>query len=243
MRNSIFNVFKKKPGKRICVTTYYDDAFSSIGTICRQSIHAYAQMHRLDARMLNTITSDRPAPWHKILVIKQLFAEKYDYVVWVDSDALFVDYRKNIADELEEGKELYLVKHLIESREVPNTGVLVMRNSEWSNTFLDMVWAKEEYVHHQWWENAAVIDILGYHSLLNKDRPNTLNHDAIKRIKWLDLDWNSLPGICESDRAVIKHYASRSLEYRLAGMSNDFIMYKPRKVQFSLWRTPSRNSR
>ncbi len=225
--NAMFTIFKKKTAKRICLTTYYDRPFSAIGDICARSIRAYARLHNLDARFPGGIVSDRPAPWWKILVIKRLFAEQYDYVAWIDADALFVDYRKSIADVITDGKEMYLVRHRIESRDVPNTGVWIMRNSEWSSRFLDAVWAKQEYLHHQWWENAAVIDALGYQGLLSADCSDEINHETLEKVCWLGVAWNSLPGICESDRPIIKHYASRRPGHRLAGMTNDAILYRP----------------
>lgn len=225
MSDILSHIMKNKRHNRICITTYFDDAFSAIGNLSFQTLEMYAKQHNLDAIILNNIVSDRPLPWHKILIIKELFDEDYDYVIWIDADAIFVDSGKSLAEELEEGKDLYLVKHQIDSRVVPNTGVMVIKNSIWSRIFLDMVWEKEQYINHKWWENAAILDMLGYHGLLDETQPDNLNQNLIGKIKWLGLEWNSLPNICESDRPIIKHYAGRPMEYRLAHMKQDLEVF------------------
>ena len=217
----MLNLFSRSKRKRICVTTYYDSAFSAIGSLCYQSIRRYAEQYGMDAMLPVNVVSDRPAPWHKILVIKELFAHGYEFVFWIDADAIFVDFTRSIEHVIETGKNLYLVKHKINTNDVPNTGAFLLKNDRWSHAFLDAIWEKRQYIHHKWWENAAVIDILGYHSLLHENQPDILNMDLLSKVKWLGLEWNSLPGICESENPIIKHYASRSLDFRISSMTID----------------------
>jgi hypothetical protein len=221
MYQRIFDLLIRKRRKQICITTYFDDAFSSIGNLCSQTIRQYAEQHRMDAVLLNRIASDRPAPWNKILVVKELFSRGYEFVFWIDADAIFVDFTRSIEDVIDPGKNLYLVKHKIDSNDVPNTGSFLIRNNAWSHAFLDTVWEKHEYIHHKWWENAAVIDIFGYHSLLHENQPDSFNRVLLAKVKWLGLEWNSLPGICEAENPIIKHYAGRSLDFRISNMTHD----------------------
>ena len=229
--SALVRIFKRKTNKRICITTYFDEKFAPIGNLCYKTLQIYGALNKFDVVLLKNIVSRRPPPWHKILVIRQLFASHYDYVFWIDADAIFVDCGRNIADEIEEDKELYLVKHNIDSKEIPNTGVILIRNSEWSHNLLSQIWEKQEYIGHKWWENAALIDILGYHDLLNENQPNKLNLDLLKKIKWLGLEWNSLPGICESESSLIKHYASRSFEDRMENMLHDIQLFSKNRLR------------
>jgi len=217
----IIKFFSRSTRKRVCITTYFDSTISTIGNLSYQSIRRYAEVHGMDTLLLDDIVSDRPPPWNKILVIKEIFMRGYDFVFWIDADAIFVDYSKDIRDIIEENKNLYLVKHTINSQEVPNTGVFLLKNNKWSHRFLDMIWEKQEYIAHKWWENAAVIDIFGYYSLLNENVPDNDNMAILSKVKWLGLEWNSLPNICEVANPIIKHYAARSLDYRFAEMMND----------------------
>lgn len=222
----LISFFSRSKRKRICVTTYYDSAFSVIGDLCYQSIKRYAERNGIDAMVLHNIASDRPAPWNKVLVIKELFARGYEFVFWVDADAIFVDFTRNIKDVIESDKNLYLVKHMIDSSDVPNTGAFLLKNNEWSHSFLDMIWGKREYIDHKWWENAAVIDLFGYHRLLNENQPNMFNMDLLSKVKWLGLEWNSLPEVCEVQNPIIKHYAGRSLDFRISNMTKDAQIMK-----------------
>lgn len=178
----------------------------------------YAALHKFDAVVLDNRSSDRPLPWHKILVIEKLFSEGYEFVFWIDADAVFVRFDLNIADEIEDGKELYLVKHIIDGKETPNTGVFLIHNSDFSKDILSRIWNMHEYINHRWWENAALIDLLGFRELLKEGEVNNINTELLKKIKWLDVCWNSLPGLCESKHQIINHYAGRTFDFRLENM-------------------------
>ena len=39
---------------------------------------------------------------------------------------------------------------------------MLMRGGDQAEAFLDEVWAQSQFVHHKWWENAAVCHVLGY---------------------------------------------------------------------------------
>jgi hypothetical protein len=174
----------------ICLTTYYTKNIGKCGELCVASLKAYADRFGTDLKLHNEIKSNRPPAWNKILVVKKLL-DDYEYVLWVDSDAVMVRFDKDIRDEMEPGKYLYLVKFNLSGKEVPNSGVFLIRNSEWSKNFLDDVWGMRRYIYHEYWENAAVIDILGYEDslvynnlkiFLNTILYNTKTESLVKRL-------------------------------------------------------------
>jgi len=146
---------------KICLTTYFDKRFEKLGKICLKSLKKYAEKHSYDVKLHNETSSVRPPSWNKILVIKKLFQEGYDFVFWVDADALFVRFDEDIADEIEEDKDFYLVK-LKKNKELPNLGVYLIRNSSWSNEILDKKWAMEEYANRLWTDQAAFLDLFWF---------------------------------------------------------------------------------
>ena len=139
-----------------------------------------------------------------------------------DADALFVRFDEDMTDLIEKGKDLYLVKHEIEGRVVPNTGAFLIRNSKWSRNLLDAIWNKKEYIDHPWWENAAIIDLFGYHVLLAEQKPNNFNYKLLEKVRWLDLKWNSIFELCETDDKIIEHFAGRPYEYRQTNMRHSW---------------------
>ena len=51
---------------------------------------------------------------------------------------------------------------------------------------------------------------------------NRIDNENISFIKFIDFNWNSLPGICVGNRPIIKHYAGRPYNFRLENMRSDF---------------------
>ncbi len=42
----------------------------------------------------------------------------------------------------------------------PNAGLFFIRNSAWSFEFLRAIYQQEQFIHHPWWEQAAIIELL-----------------------------------------------------------------------------------
>lgn len=255
---------------RICLSTYFDKNFEEMGKLCLKSMQVYAKKFDMDIKLFNNLKTSRPAPWNKIIIVQKLLKD-YDFVFWIDSDAVFVNFKEDIRKEIENGKDFYLVKHHLKGRDVPNTGSFLLRNSDWSKKFLSSVWNKKEYIYHHYWENAAVMDYIGYEDvivynkyklmiegilyklkikkfttkflnylginailfkLFNKPTKKTEERHAekarkvYKEIKWLDLKWNSIPGVAESKNPVIHHYPSTPYDYRIKQMTLDLQKIK-----------------
>jgi hypothetical protein len=211
----------RSPGRSLCVTTWYDEGFAPLGDLCLESLRVYSARHGHDLRLPDAPRADRPPAWHKIEVILHLLETGYEFVLWVDADAVVVRPEVGIHGELVDGKDLYLVKHSYDHREIPNTGVCLFRNTDWVRGFLKRAWESEHHLHHPWWENAAVIEILGYHEAFDEGRQNDLDQRLLERVQWLPVKWNSLPGLQEAEHAVITHYAGRPFAFRAEHMSAD----------------------
>jgi hypothetical protein len=71
---------------------------------------------------------------------------------------------------------------------------MLLRSCAWSRAFLDQVWALDRYAEHPWWENAAVLDLLGY----GREPARLVQPTSwLQRTKLIDPRWNSI----ELDRA------------------------------------------
>jgi hypothetical protein len=160
----------------------------------------------------------RPVSWGSVPLIAELLL-RYDLVMWIDADAMIVDDSVDLASELRPLKELYLVEH----RHAPtgevtvNAGILMIRAGRWAERFLAAVWAQEDLINHRWWENAAIMRLLGY-----RIDPQPASRDRRTRWSWrmrvLDVQWNSMPHWHGSLTPRIVHYAGLPLEERLTQM-------------------------
>ena len=239
-------VFSKKP--KICLTTYFDNKFGQIGKLCVQSIKKYAETFNYDFCLLNNIKSERPASWNKILIIQELFKKNYDFVFWVDADAIFIRFNRDIADEVVESKDLYLTKYYPPNGEIPNMGIFLIRKSDWSTQLLNNLWKMEKYINHYWWENSAFIDLCGLVEKLPVDVKKTFtqpysrsNEKLLNKIKFLGPIWNSWYGLTAKN-PIINHYAALPLQIKfklmfldnmIASINPNLVFYK-NKTYFKL---------
>jgi hypothetical protein len=215
---------------RICAATSYTRDFAKVGMFSALTLKAYTQKFGYDLRInSDLVATDRGASWQKIPLIRELFQEGYDFVLWVDADAMFVRYDQDLQEVIEPGKDLYMVNHpipdpFIGQNDTPNAGVLLLRNCEWTQNLLQDLWNFEEYVRHPWWENAALLDLMGYYLPLEKGE-NQLNHEFLEHVKFIGLEWNSFPLIpsCCASHPIIKHYAGVQNEIRIKMMSRDYL--------------------
>jgi hypothetical protein len=184
--------------------------YADLLAISSVTYEAYAALHGYDLRLATEpIDPERPPAWSKIALVRELL-ERYDEVLWVDADAIFLDISKDIAELVRPGKDLYLVEHVYEQDESwrsANTGVFLVRSTPWARGFLDRVWAAEQYVDHPWWENAAVLDLLGYElppGLLPPRKVRRTVFDA--HVELIGLEWNSTAGASLVAHPRIRHH-------------------------------------
>lgn len=155
---------------------------------------------------------DRPPAWAKVDLIRELL-ERNDIVLWLDADAIVMDLTIDIRTELSADAWMYLVRHETAEGLVPNTGVWMLARTAESLRFLDAVAAAKSFEKHKWWENAAVIHLLGY--TFDPVRPGPATQWT-RGVKYLDETWNRIPGGGSSNPSI-KHYPGMPLDdrYRL----------------------------
>lgn len=153
--------------KRICILTLV------IGADYRRSLakaldskRAYAARHGYTYVELGEEWWDRTRPlaWSKVpawIHYSGLVGE-YDYIWISDADVYITNPALRLEDHvlpyMPAGKELMLTYDVCAHL---NTGNMIVRPGAWAVDFWRRVWAEESCINHQWWENAAVVKILG----------------------------------------------------------------------------------
>jgi galactosyl transferase GMA12/MNN10 family len=195
------------------------------------TFEAYAALHGYDLRLATELLDpERPPAWSKIALVRHLL-ERYDEVLWVDADAIFLDISEDIAGLVHSDKDLYLVEHVYEEDESwrsANTGVFLVRSTRWARRFFDRVWASEQYIDHPWWENAAVLDLLGYELPPDLTPPRKVRQTEFDaHVELIDLEWNSTEGASLAPRPRIRHHGRRSSIPELRGrLLEDLITFR-----------------
>ena len=177
--------------------------------IAARSFASYAEHHNFD------LCTDppgewftRPTSWFKILRLAGLLEDGYDTAVWVDADAMFVRFDRNIIEAAPPTRPLWMTLHRHPGADhpLPNCGVLVAHKSDRLYEFFDRVWEQTEYVEHPWWEQAAILQLLGW----TIDPPGGLAHPGkdtewTPLVGWLGTEWNSMT-YDEHPTPYVKHY-------------------------------------
>jgi hypothetical protein len=208
---------------KVCVATSYTETFSQLGDLSAKTLRFYANRHSCAARIISNLGNvGRPAAWHRVQWIPELLDEGFDFVFWLDADALFLRFDRDVRELIQEGKDLYMVRHAYDGKVVPNTGVMLVRNCAWSRRFFSSMWNCNQYIYHRWWENAAAMSLLGYRSLL-EDGEDMHNQELLNHVSFVGTEWNALPYLCTVPDPIVHHYAGEPLERRLEGMTNDFL--------------------
>ncbi|MCB9799927.1 MAG: hypothetical protein H6757_04130 [Candidatus Omnitrophica bacterium] len=236
---------------RICITTNYDKSYQVIGDICRISIQQYAQKYGYEYRFLDNVYSDRPMSWSKVLVIQALFQEGYDFVFWIDADAMFVQLDQDISDQIDDQHDIYLVSHDGEGGQTPNCGVWLIRNTRETRHMLKELWAREDCINALWWEQTAFIEYLGLASELpkrfhrffsRKALAATPQQDRLNKVKWLDPKWNYMTSRIAPKSTVIRHYGGLGMHHRIAAMiynmrliDKSYYLKKPGKLFYGIY--------
>jgi len=197
------------------IATSFDNGFRGIGEYAVLTMQLYGVLHKISLRFDDNPILDRPTSWHRIVFIPKLFAEGFDFVIWMDADAIITRFDVDVRSLIKPDKDLYIVQHenIGEDGPVPNAGFMVFRNSSWSKKLLEEIWEKREYIDHKWWENAALIDILGYKHLVGGVRD--FNHEMLAKVEFIKSEWNYVPMREVVAKPIITHFAGYSRDQRL----------------------------
>ena len=189
------------------------------------TMSAYAHRHGWDVVLSSEdLEPARPASWAKIRLIRELLP-RYDHVFWVDADAIIVDLDRDVLAETDADSDIWFARHPQERNPdatVLNAGIILARSTGFVEQLLGKVWEATEFIDHNWWENAALLDLLGY----SLDPPYLRVRESAweERIGELALAWNSVPGYCEADHPALNHHARSDHDdfgRRLAAMAQD----------------------
>jgi hypothetical protein len=209
----------------ICITTSYDAGFRDIGDFAAMTLRYYAYKHGYEAFVDDNVSFERHPSWYRVKLIPDLFTRGFDFVMWVDADAIFVRFDVAISSVITASHDLYMVQvdhPLLSPPMVPNMGVILVRNCAWSRELFTRLWAMDQYSTHNWWENAAMIKLLGYNSLLGEGE-DSFAYDLRARIKFLDVEWNSITNIRPVSDPIIRHYAGCTREEREREIPNQAL--------------------
>jgi hypothetical protein len=127
--------------------------------------------------ILSEPLSDRWNTWIKIPLIKKHLVN-YDYVVWIDADAIFVNNIK-IENFIDDKSNLIISKNAPDTNHnkmwsMINTGFMIWKNSQWSFDTLTKIWDNSDNYKFDVFHEQTVLENL---LLKNTTNTNLSNYD------------------------------------------------------------------
>lgn len=167
--------------------------------IARPSFEAFADRHGHDLVIAEPFDIQRPPAWQKLPLLRDLLLSGYESVLWLDADVVIVDDTEDVVAP--DGCWQTLVEHHTNDGLVPNTGVWLARPP--MVPVFEQMWRMVEYVQHPWWEQAALVALMGYHGQPLKADPENEVH---AHTCFLDAGWNvHRDDVNRSDRERFMH--------------------------------------
>lgn len=169
-----------------CLVTFGVGPHAELLDIALPSFERFAGRHGYDLVVAQPDPIDGlPPSWWKIPVLQDAL-DSYDEALWVDADVVIVDDSADL--EVHGSAWQALVEHRTADGEVPNLGVWYLRAPmQW---VLPGLWAlRKEYAQAPWWEQSAMLDLLGYDHVT---RPVTLDTptELLAHTHFLETGWN-----------------------------------------------------
>jgi hypothetical protein len=206
---------------RRALATIGSGPMEAVLALALPTFERYAQLHGYELVVGDGESLNRPPAWAKVCLLRRLLDE-FDEVLWIDSDAIIMRDEIDLADEIDlDAYQAFSKGRGIHTESLLNSGVWYLRSCERSKDFIDAVWAQEHAIDHKWWEQKAILDLLGF------DELGEVQGDSewLMGTVWLHDAWNRceyVVGISGDDR--IRHYAGRSNDYRINRMKVDLAI-------------------
>lgn len=147
------------------------------------SFVGFARRHGWDLYRASKHGKDRPPAWYKLQAILGLLPN-YDEVLLLDADTIIVDGREDLTAP--EWAWQAMVRHRTGDGDVPNTGVWLCRKP--MLPVIEAAWNNTKWLMHGWWEQAALLDLMGYH--VEAPCHQVTNTELYQKTYFLDPSWN-----------------------------------------------------
>lgn len=111
----------------------------------------------------SVIDHTRSIPWSKLLLIMK-YLPNYDYIVWIDADAMILDQTQRLEDKIALMESYPLMVSQPDS--TINTGVIFAKNVPETYTFIMTVYNQTKYVLNEYYGN---FEQDAYQAVLNEN--------------------------------------------------------------------------
>lgn len=144
--------------RRVILSSCAGHQWDEISAITWPRMQAFARKHGHDFRSSGLPAGiNRSASWLKLVRIAEALAD-FEEVLWLDADVVVIDDSADMIVPPEFSQAV--VQHVFSEGSVPNAGVWLVRRRMLG--VLIEIAMSDKHVSHRWWEQAALIEKMGY---------------------------------------------------------------------------------
>jgi len=148
----ILSKFKKS---NICVLSFATKDIAFYAERIFKNNKAYAEKHGYDWKEYWSVKDkSRPPAWSKIKYIEETLSQGYDWVFWIDADAVIMNHSIDFAKFLDDNYDFILCKDAFSW----NTGAWFIKNTPEALDLLKQTWEAKEYINAFLWEQGAFMN-------------------------------------------------------------------------------------
>ena len=104
----------------------------------------YTYICEKNTNKIKSISEDRSLHWGKVKLVQELLnTNNFDYILFLDADAIISDFSQNIEDFIDNEYNMIFAEDIGHHSSM-NTGVFLVKNNEWSKNFLNIWWESGE---------------------------------------------------------------------------------------------------
>ena len=158
LRNDTTN--KQKKNKIAVLTLAIGTKYKYCVRKALQSKREYCEENGYDFIVggMDVYDGERPIAWSKINMIKK-YLPQYDYVFCSDADVVMMNNSVRLESFIDEHLNDEVKMILTRDWQNLNTGNVIMKNDPAIMALMDDIYANTKFMNHNWWEQAAFIDI------------------------------------------------------------------------------------
>ncbi len=146
---------------RITLATLFTPEIAEYGEWSASVVRMYAERHGFKVEIRNDrLDKDRPASWSKLVLLEEIFDRdpECEWIMWIDADAVILQPEVNMARWIDDAFDFIVADDSPLS--LFNNGVFFVRNRGPVRELLRRAYAKEQYLHHHFWEQAALQEVV-----------------------------------------------------------------------------------
>jgi len=159
--------------------------------------------------------------------------DNYDYILWIDADAIFINFNIKIEQFISRslGRDILIAEDMNPCCLI-NAGVILIKNTKWSQECFKQVWELDRYDHVKFYEQSALVKVLRlqgqqlerykyFHTYVNGGEKGDKIFDNIVVIPHIDFNTNS--GWLHKSRTGLTKLRRRRVKrnLRIKNSSND----------------------